>query len=73
MEYEFQIARKILHCWQEYVAKDTRPSDDSRWIDKMEDIGFLFNFEEITIKTPYPILPEPGLIWNGGAWEVNPK
>ena len=54
MEYEFQIARKILHCWQEYVAKDTRLSDDSRWIDKMKDIGFLFNFEEITFKIPSP-------------------
>lgn len=23
--------------------------------------------------TLYPSLPEPGLVWNGEAWEVNPK
>lgn len=29
--------------------------------------------KEPKVRINYPPLPEPGLIWNGGAWEVNPK
>jgi hypothetical protein len=25
------------------------------------------------LKIPYPRIPEPGLIWNSKAWEVNPR
>jgi hypothetical protein len=26
-----------------------------------------------SIEIPWPSLPDPGLIWNGEAWEINPK